>query len=160
MLKNKKLIIFWAAVLLWMLLIFTFSAQPGKQSDTLSKDVAKVVVETKDQTTTSSKTPIKKINISAALDHMVRKFAHFVVYMILGILIINAVLQMKKFKAKAYAIAPLLCVLYASSDEFHQIFVPGRTPLVTDVMIDSAGALVGIGLYWVVSRIEKRNTIW
>lgn len=33
---------------------------------------------------------------------------------------------------------------YAATDEFHQIFVPGRAGMVTDVMIDSSGALAGI----------------
>src|SRR5262249_42078641 len=32
------------------------------------------------------------------------------------------------------------CVLWAVGDEFHQIFVPGRTPAVHDVMLDSLGA--------------------
>jgi len=47
-----------------------------------------------------------------------------------------------------------ICVLYAVSDEVHQLFVPGRGRQVRDVLIDSAGAIVGIGLYRVVSRIN------
>ena len=50
------------------------------------------------------------------------------------------------------AAAWLLCTCYAATDEFHQIFVPGRTPKVTDVMIDSAGAALGIGMMFLLSR--------
>lgn len=149
MIKCKSRIIFsWVAVLLWMFLIFTLSAQPGKQSDTLSKNVTKVVIETKSQETSA---PAKEIKISAALDHIVRKSAHFSLYMILGILMVNAVFQ--TFKEKVYIIATMLCILYAASDEFHQIFVPGRTALVTDVMIDTAGAIVGIGIYYTLCTV-------
>ena len=42
-----------------------------------------------------------------------------------------------------------LGVLYASSDEIHQAFVPNRDARVLDVLIDSAGAVAGMGLLWV-----------
>ena len=35
-------------------------------------------------------------------------------------------------------------MLYAATDEFHQLFVPERTSLVSDVMIDTAGGAVGL----------------
>ena len=41
------------------------------------------------------------------------------------------------------AFAILLALLYATSDEIHQIFTPGRTPAVTDVLLDTVGASVG-----------------
>ncbi len=37
-----------------------------------------------------------------------------------------------------------MCILYAITDEFHQSFVPGRTPRVTDVGIDAIGTLLGL----------------
>ena len=52
----------------------------------------------------------------------------------------------------------LVCVLYAISDEVHQLFVPGRGAQVKDVLIDSAGAIVGVGLYLVICRIMKSRT--
>jgi VanZ family protein len=41
------------------------------------------------------------------------------------------------------------------SDEVHQFFVPSRGVQVTDVMIDSAGAFVGIGMYGVIGKFKK-----
>lgn len=47
--------------------------------------------------------------------------------------------------------ALLLCLLYGMSDEFHQSFVPDRTPSVLDVAADTVGACIGI-----VIRTRKR----
>ncbi len=47
---------------------------------------------------------------------------------------------------KFAAIALLACIAYAASDEFHQKFVKDRTPLVSDVCIDTAGALIGLAM--------------
>ena len=38
-----------------------------------------------------------------------------------------------------------LSVLYACTDEIHQTFVPGRAGMLTDVLIDGGGALIGLG---------------
>ena len=40
----------------------------------------------------------------------------------------------------------LLCIGYAITDELHQAFVPGRTPKLLDVLIDSSGASLGTGI--------------
>ena len=45
---------------------------------------------------------------------------------------------------KKIAIALVVCILFAISDEFHQLFVPGRGAQVKDVLIDTAGAIVGM----------------
>jgi VanZ family protein len=44
----------------------------------------------------------------------------------------------------------VFCILYAISDEVHQLFVLGRGAQVVDVLIDSLGAFVGIGMYRVI----------
>ena len=45
---------------------------------------------------------------------------------------------------KAIIIAFLGTFLYACSDEFHQLFIPGRSGEFRDVMIDSTGGIIGI----------------
>jgi len=57
--------------------------------------------------------------------------------------------------------ALLFVFLYASSDEFHQSFIPGRGPAFTDVLIDTAGGLTGIILFeWKQSMPERQNRIF
>lgn len=80
---------------------------------------------------------------------LMRKSAHFIAYLILGFLVSHA---MKNEASAATALkrrgaSLLLCVVYAISDEFHQVFVPGRGPLLKDVLIDGSGAALGIMLY-------------
>lgn len=55
------------------------------------------------------------------------------------------------------ALSWVFCILYAASDEFHQLFVPGRAGLVTDVCIDSAGALLGILLFLAALHLTSRH---
>ena len=110
------------------------------------------------------KQPAVKNNKQAAvlledINHVVRKSAHFSAYLILGILVVNALKSSGIKVNKLFWIALIICMLYSSSDEFHQMFVPGRTALVTDVMIDTTGAIIGIVIYCIITRIvaQRRN---
>ena len=74
------------------------------------------------------------------LDFVFKKSAHFFSYALLAILFRHALTG----RAGSARTALILTVLYAISDEFHQSFVPGRSPRATDVLIDLAGALAGL----------------
>jgi VanZ family protein len=74
----------------------------------------------------------------------------------LGILVVNALTASGVKGFKGIVIAFLICVLYAVSDEVHQLYVPGRGCQITDVLIDSGGALAGISLFTVLRRIFIR----
>ena len=80
-------------------------------------------------------------------NHMVRKYAHFFAYMILGILSVNALYLNGIKDRKAILYSFIISFLYAVSDEIHQIFVPGRAGQVMDVVIDSLGGIIGIAIY-------------
>ena len=45
--------------------------------------------------------------------------------------------------------------LYAASDEFHQLFVPGRAGLVSDALIDSLGALLGVIVFILLVKLAQ-----
>ncbi len=66
---------------------------------------------------------------------------------------INAFRASGVYGYKGIAFALLVCVLYAISDEVHQMFVPGRGPGIKDVLIDSVGATVGIGMYMLIIKM-------
>lgn len=84
-----------------------------------------------------------------------RKYAHFIVYLFLGSFLMNALTLSNIRGWKAFGIAVVVSFLYAVSDEFHQYFVPGRTALFLDVVIDTAGASVGIALYGASNALMK-----
>lgn len=50
----------------------------------------------------------------------------------------------------------IIGIVYASSDEIHQCFTPGRGPLLTDVIIDTMGVLLGILLVMLVLKVYKK----
>lgn len=143
----------WVAVILWMALIFNLSSQVAEQSNKLSTGITKVIVKTVEKVAPQSEFDIKSFN------NILRKNAHFFAYLILGILVANALRRSGIRGYWSIAIALGICVLYAISDEVHQLFVPGRGGQVKDVIIDSVGASVGLVLYWVVSRLVKKNKI-
>lgn len=49
----------------------------------------------------------------------------------------------------------IIGIVYASSDEIHQCFTPGRGPLLTDVIIDTMGVLLGILLVMLILKLHK-----
>lgn len=134
--KRKMLL-----VALWMALIFHLSHQPATKSNGLSKGATEIIVETVEKVA-------PKIDINkSSFNHVIRKNAHFFAYLILGILVANGLRSIGVIGYKAIGFGLLICVLYAISDEIHQLFVPGRGGQVKDVIIDSAGAIVGILVY-------------
>ncbi|HHV18994.1 MAG TPA: VanZ family protein [Thermoanaerobacterales bacterium] len=150
--QQLQIILSWIAVLLWMFLIFVLSAQPAPRSNGLSQKVTEVIIEKVgllvplDIKTSTTTDLIKRFN------HIVRKCAHVSEYFVLGALVMNAMKTSKVLKFKALIFSVLICILYAISDELHQLFVPGRGAQVMDVLIDSAGAIAGIGCIFLIKR--------
>ncbi len=128
------LVVSWTVVLLWMGVIFYLSHQPATESKALSGGVTEVVVQVVEKVAPEAEVDMHRVN------HMVRKNGHFFAYLILGVLVLNAMRRSGVNGKRSLGLAMLACVLYAISDEVHQTFVPGRGGQVGDVMLDSVGA--------------------
>lgn len=79
-----------------------------------------------------------------SLQHIVRKCAHYSIYFILAIFLLQFFLTFKRLRKKIwrpFIVSWAFCILYAATDELHQYFVPERSSQITDVAIDSLGAL-------------------
>ena len=136
-----KKTIFAVLLVLWMGFIFSMSCENAEESSNTSGQTIRVVLSA---VPGFEEQPEEvKVNIIEELQFIVRKSAHFIGYMILGILASGLILQYENINKK-YPLAFLICVIYAISDEIHQLFVPGRSGQVRDVLIDSAGSLLGI----------------
>lgn len=136
-------------IVVWMGLIFKLSSQPAVQSGQLSGKVTNINIKAIEKVKPNTKFDIAEFN------HMVRKNAHFFIYLVLGVLTISA-LRVNGISGYRHVIFTLLiCILYASSDEIHQIFVPGRSAQIKDIFIDSAGAGVGILVYSITKKLLK-----
>lgn len=131
-------------MLLWMLLIFLMSSFDATESANQSNFIVNII------------TDIFKIENIELLSFIIRKLAHFTEYLILGFLTIN--MLNKNDISKKYLISILICIIYATSDEIHQIFVPGRACQIRDILIDSMGSITGVYLYKLINtKILKNN---
>ena len=81
--------------------------------------------------------------------------AHFCEYTVFGGLLANA-LRCHMPLRRACVAAMACASLYGMSDEFHQLFVPGRMCDPVDWMVDTAGATLGSGIFYAVQRKRKR----
>ncbi|SDQ12968.1 VanZ family protein [Carnobacterium viridans] len=87
---------------------------------------------------------VRQALVPPDLHHFIRKNAHFFIYLILGVLVKYALNSTGVSEFKSVTISLLICVAYAFSDEIHQLVVPGRGGQLSDVVIDSYGAGLGI----------------
>ena len=122
-------------VILWMILIFMLSNQSGNESQSLSDNIICSFMN----------------NCNPELySFVVRKAAHFMLYFILGML---TFINFKSNKENMiYAL--IICVIYAFTDEIHQMFVNSRSGELRDIIIDSLGALSSILIMY---KIRKRD---
>lgn len=138
----------WLPALLWACLIFFFS------TDLFSSDNTAIVV--------GSLFSVLFHGLSAheieLMHGLVRKLGHISEYFILTVLLVRALRKENngEMSLRHYLISLAIAVLYAVSDEFHQIFVPSRTASAVDVLIDSGGAIAGI--LWSHRRNRRKKT--
>ena len=135
--------IFAAAAVLWMIVIFSFSAKVSEDSEEMSRSVGMLIGKAviKEYKEWPGK---RQAAFAAKIDYPVRKAAHASEYAILGILLTGVILDIRKPWKRQLPACFLIGAVYAASDEFHQLFVPGRSGQIRDVMIDSAGVAAGI----------------
>jgi VanZ family protein len=90
----------------------------------------------------------------------VRKAAHITEYLVLAICVAWPLWRLKLRSKKLFFITFISCVAYAGTDEFHQLFIEGRSGSLKDVGIDSIGCAVGFLLFcFVALKIERRASI-
>ncbi len=85
---------------------------------------------------------IPSLKTELPYDFILRKIAHVLEYFIFTFLLHRAFKASWKLKAfYLFAWPASVSLLYAISDEFHQMFVAGRSGSLQDVLVDAAGIL-------------------
>ncbi|MBQ8891944.1 MAG: VanZ family protein [Bacilli bacterium] len=139
--KLKKII---STILLisWCLLIFYFSSQIGEKSNLSSSHVIDFI---------NKLLNVNLYNFEYSV-LIVRKLAHMFLYFVLNLLSINF---FKSYKLNNYyKYAFLFCLIYAISDEVHQLFVIERAFRLTDIIIDMLGACIGYILLKLINKLK------
>lgn len=155
---TAKRIIFGILIIINCAAIFYFSSQVAdnskKQSSRVVELVSNIMPSIK-KMQEAQKTKLKENIITP----IVRKTAHFLIYAMLGIWTINFINTFEKLKiSQKIIISMLFCLLYATTDEFHQTLVSGRSGEIRDVLIDSLGALEGMLLIFLISKIIQKGS--
>jgi len=105
----------WAPVLAWMGLIFWLSSQPN----------------------------VPTLSVGW-LDQAAKNGGHMALYFVLALLLDRAWRQEAMWPHARVPAVLVIALLYALSDEWHQSFVPGRSPSLADVGFDMAGAALAL----------------
>jgi len=117
--KTKKFKTYWFPVIIWALVIFSFSSLPTKK-------VADFYLQ----------------------DFLIKKTAHVVEFAIFATLFYRAIVAYGIFEKMAGGYSVLVSFVYGATDEFHQSFTPGREPRARDVVFDTIGATLAIYIIW------------
>ncbi len=145
---NYKKNLSWVLVIIWMVVIYLLSAQSAEDSDLLSTGF-----------TNWNYLLLNSIfpNLSFETLHaIIRNLAHFTIYLVLGVLLLNALNHNEQKQSFNFALALLISFLYAITDEIHQIFVSGRAGQIYDVLIDFLGSLIGIKAFTIYNNYIRK----
>lgn len=115
----------WIAVAAWMGMIFILSSIPGLATD-----------------------------FSHTTNLILRKLAHITEYTFLAVLVYRAVSRRLTISTTANIVVLIIVLLYAMTDEIHQVLVPNRTGTGVDVIIDAIGAVLGVLMYVSIATIN------
>lgn len=146
---NRTVLAAYTAVAAWMAVIFAFSAQEAEVSQGQSDFFTDMLVSA-----TGGE--------ASAWSFVIRKSAHIVVFFVLGVLAYAAVRLHGWSQWRTVVVAVAIAAGYAMIDELHQVFVPGRSGELRDVMIDTVAASVGVGLCLLLvqwRKTQKRGTL-
>lgn len=136
--------------------IFNFSNQDGQASSGVSRKVAKKIIDIYPYTKNLNEE--NKNQIVEKIQPIIRKGAHLSIYTLVGILMMSFISTYNIKLKYRFLISILVGLVYASSDEIHQSFIPGRNASIIDVGIDTSGVLLGIILVLIIISVYKKLT--
>lgn len=135
-----KKIISYILLIIWLLVIFYLSNQIGDVSGSESSGIIYNILNNIYNLFNIDKTNL--INIVQQINNPLRELMHMLEYLVLAVLTIN-VLKQSNTKENIIIISIMFCFIYATSDEIHQLFVPGRAFEYFDIFMDTLGAVIG-----------------
>jgi VanZ family protein len=140
----------WIPALAIAIIIFYFSAMPGDEVQNSYQSLEITFQATTQEATLQATAPVAVPTNSppvaeafpgSSLDWL--KVGHAIGYFGLGIAVLYGLSMRWRWSP---SLALILCCLYAFSDEFHQLFTPGRTASARDILIDTLAAFRGVAV--------------
>lgn len=149
---KKKLFII--LTIIWMALIFYMSNQPADISSEQSSSVISML----------SSLPIigNLIDIMIANDtaqFIIRKGAHMFSYGVLATLCFMSMYDINKSIKNTGIKAITIAFIYACTDEIHQLFIDGRSGEFRDVLVDTTGSIIAIGIVYLLLKNKRKREL-
>ncbi len=155
--KRKNIIIRTITLMLiavTCIVIFRFSSEDSGESTGTSDFVIECIININPFTKTLDS--MQKEEIKENMKMPIRKLAHFFIYTVLGITIMCHISTYKINRYQRIGGSLMIGMLYAVSDEIHQLFIPGRSGQLTDVLIDTIGVLFGVCIVLSVQDVMRK----
>lgn len=153
---SKRQTVFFVLSVLFAILIFCFSARTGVESKgdsyTVGMEFGRIV-----HPDFKNWSEEAQLAFAAKVDYPIRKLAHATEYAVFAMLICGVWLDARRKRKLSALFAWGIATVYAMTDEIHQLFVPGRSGQVKDVLLDSCGAAVGVLLLMLLIRAFCRK---
>lgn len=142
--------------IVWMCVIFAFSAQTKEESGAVSESFTYHMVSSTRTFFHLDLSDERVKEIADAIEGLVRKAAHMTEFGILSVLLYIWMGQWEMRFLRRGVTAAGATAVYAATDEIHQLFVAGRSGRFSDVCIDSAGAVAGVLVFALLVKLIKR----
>lgn len=149
----KRKVILLLVVIVWSSVLFFFSGQSAVNSGELSLGLADRLLIL-----------FPGIDMDALeLEHIVRKLAHFAIFAVEGLLLYLALNAIWPEKLRNSGIAAGICAAVGVLNELHQLLAEERSCQFSDMLLDAAGGIVGVGsgiiLVWALSKLDRRHSV-
>lgn len=141
---TRQRVLSWALVIAWACVIFFMSAHTGSDFQQGTDFVARVKMRIDE---------LQLALFGPGVD-IASSIAHFCEYTVFGALLQNA-LSGHVSPKRAVLAGIALGSLYGVSDEFHQLFVPGRACDPADWVVDTLGTTLGASVWWALRRKQQ-----
>lgn len=140
-------------------IIFYFSSQNGEESTKISRGITENITSNI-KTIKEETNEIEKENKIFFIEILLRKFAHFLLYTIIGMITMLIFVLVANIKDNHKILYTLLIgIFYAITDEIHQLFVAERAAKIMDIVIDSIGIFFGIYIVFILYKLNKCKKI-
>ena len=136
-------------------IIFFFSAQEANDSGRASEGFTYTLIKFFDFN--DEITDEAAMDFAIAVNGIVRKIAHFGIYAVLGFFIALLLNAYRRIYWHTVIYSALSSLLYSCTDELHQYFVPGRSAQLSDIVIDTLGALCGAVFAIIIIVLVKKH---
>lgn len=148
--KRYQSILRWLPALCFAIAIFSFSATPGEEVQQSYHILETTVQAISPTITPNASTVPASASVPQNIDWL--KIGHGIGYFWLGFTVLYALSARSRWSPST---ALVLCCLYSFTDEFHQMFTPGRSASARDILIDTVAAFAGVAIMLEVMASRK-----